>query len=92
MGSSARTRYYERAVLLFKRAVLLLIFVPFQVKTDQMIADIFTKSTDKSTYIKMRNWMMNVYGTLRKNVEESYRASTGTLRRLLGSMYDALHR
>ena len=42
IGSSSRTRYYERAVLLFKRAVLLLILNPVLVKTEHMIADILT--------------------------------------------------
>ena len=92
VGSTSRTRYYERAVLLFKRAVLLLILFPFQVDTKQMIADIFTKATDKQTFVKMRNKMMNVHGSLKSAVEAGYRISTGHLRRLMGSMYDALCR
>ena len=43
-GASARTRYYERAILLLKRAVLLLIMTPHLVTTDNMLADVFTKS------------------------------------------------
>ena len=39
-GASARTRYYERAVLLLKRAVLLLIMTPYLVTTDNMLADV----------------------------------------------------
>ena len=38
-GATARTRYYERATLLIKRAVLLLIFRPYLVCTTDMIAD-----------------------------------------------------
>ena len=91
IGATARTRYYERAVLLFKRAVLLLILSPLRVDTDDMIADIFTKTTPKSTFTKMRNVMMNVHGNFRHALEESYRASTGSLRRLLGSVYDSLN-
>ena len=41
-GASARTRYYERAILLLKRAVLLLIMTPYFVTTDNMLADVFT--------------------------------------------------
>ena len=41
-GASVRTRYYERAILLLKRAVLLLILKPFLVTTDYMLADILT--------------------------------------------------
>ena len=92
LGSTARTRYYERAVLLFKRAVLLLILSPYLVKTDQMMADIFTKATEKAIFIRMRNAMMNVHGPLRGALERSYHASTGSLRRLAGSIWDALHR
>ena len=91
IGSTARTRYYERAVLLFKRAVLLLILSPYRVDTSDMIADIFTKATPRSTFVKMRNIMMNVHGSFRTSLEESYAASTGTLRRLLGSVHDALN-
>ena len=40
-GASARTRYYERAVLLVKRAVLLLIMSVYLIGTDSMSADIF---------------------------------------------------
>jgi hypothetical protein len=54
IGASSRTRYYERAVLLFKRAVLLLILSPSIITTDNM-GDIFTKATDKSTFVRMRN-------------------------------------
>ena len=38
-GASARTRYYERAVLLVKRAVLLLIMSVYLIGTDSMSAD-----------------------------------------------------
>ena len=45
-GATARTRYYERAILLLKRAALLLILLPFLVTDDNMVADMFTKATD----------------------------------------------
>ena len=78
--------------MLFKRAVLLLILTPLQVDAREMIADIFTKSTDKATFIRMRNAMMNIHGTLKSTIEASYRTATGQLRRAMGSMYDALCR
>ena len=42
-GATPRTRYYERATMLIKRAVLLLLFHPYLIKTSEMAADIFTK-------------------------------------------------
>ena len=65
-GASHRTRYYERAVLLLKCAVLLLIFKPFLVGTHDMIADIMTKATDKGTFMKMRGQIMNNHAGLRE--------------------------
>ena len=55
-----------------------------------MMADIFTKATEKTTFIRMRNAMMNVHGSLRGSLEQSYRSATGNLRRLIGSVYDAV--
>ena len=39
-GASVRTRYYERAILLLKRAAMLLIFQPTLISTSDMLADI----------------------------------------------------
>lgn len=91
VGSTARTRYYERAVLLYKRAVLLRILSTHLVSTDNMVADIFTKATDKATFTRMRNSMMNVHGSLRSSLEKSFRATTGSLRRLIGSVYGTIY-
>ena len=59
-----------------------------------MMADIFTKATDKATFIKMRNAMMNVHGlvhgSLRGALERGYQLSYGSIRRLAGSLYDRL--
>ena len=92
MGASARTRYYERAILLFKRAVLLLILNPLLVSTENMTADIFTKATDRNTFTKLRNAMMNVHGNLRQQLEASYVASTGRIRRNIGALFDTVTR
>ena len=48
-GASVRMRYFERATLLIKRAVLMLILKPFLVSTHCMLADMFTKPVEKST-------------------------------------------
>ena len=62
--------------MLVKRVVLLLLAAPFLVTTDYMVADIFTKATDKGTFIKMRNYMipMNVNGNLRGSLSEALSA------------------
>ena len=39
----------------------------------------------------MRNMMMNVHGPLRLALEKSFRAATGSLRRLLGSVYSTVY-
>ena len=67
-GASVRTRYYERATLLIKRAVLLLILQPFLVLTEFMLADLFTKAVEKATFIKLRNFMMNRLTSLRSEI------------------------
>ena len=91
VGSTARTRYYERATLLFKRAVLLLILSPVLVGTHDMVADTFTKATDKTTFCRMRNVMMNIHGPLRAALHKSFAATTGSVRRLIGSVYGAVY-
>ena len=76
-GASVRTRYYERATLLVKRAVLLLLLKPFLVSTEYMLADIFTKPAEKATFIRMRNRMMNINSGLRSELMLSTSALTG---------------
>ena len=61
-GSSQRTRYYERATILIKYAIMRLIVRCELITTDVMAADIFTKATEKETFLRMRNWMMNLSG------------------------------
>ena len=41
-GATSRTRYYERATMLIRRAVLLLVLRPFLVSTQFMLADIYS--------------------------------------------------
>ena len=82
-GATVRTRYFERALMLVKRVVLLLLVAPFLVSTDYMVADIFTKATDKGTFFKMRNYMMNVNGNLRGPLSEALSACAGASKRII---------
>ena len=61
---SARVRHYERATLLFKRAVLLLLIKPYKISDVDMVADILAKAVEKAKFTKMRDFMMNVHSTL----------------------------
>ena len=63
-GASVRTRYYERATLLIKRATLMLLLSPMLVSTNDMIADIFTKALEKAIFYKFRDIVMNRHSTL----------------------------
>ena len=51
-GATQRTRYYERALLLVKRAVLLLIMVPFLLRTNgsDMISMRFDDAVDSCQF------------------------------------------
>ena len=69
--AGGRTRYFERATLLIKRAVLMLILAPFLISTHFMLADVMTKPADKGTFVRMRNVMMNVHSGLRNSLVES---------------------
>ena len=85
-GASSRTRHFERATLLIKRAVMLLISKPFLVATSHMIADIFTKATDKGTYIRARNEMMNAGWELRASVDSAMGCYSGSIYRMLNKL------
>ena len=59
-GASSRTRYFERATVLIKYAVMRMMLKLYLVGTKFMMADIFTKATDKETFERMRDHIMNV--------------------------------
>ena len=65
-GATTRTRYYERATMLIKRAVLMLLLIPYLIGTQYMIADIFTKAVDKGSFTKFRDIILNNHVTLRQ--------------------------
>ena len=58
-GSSQRTRYFERATILVKYAIMKLIVVPFLVPTGQMPADVFTKAVDEETFYYCKHTLHN---------------------------------
>ena len=76
--------------MLVKRVVLLLLAMPFLVSTDYMAADIFTKATDKGTFFKMRNYMMNINGNLRGPLTQALSACAGASKRLISRMVSQL--
>ena len=85
-GASVRTRYYERATLLIKRAVLLLILQPYLVGTHYMLADLFTKALDKSSFVRHRNILMNVNVRLRDALSIAGHAVHGDAYRLVARL------
>ena len=89
-GHSARVRHYERATLLFKRAVLLLILSPFKISDADMVADIFTKAVEKAKFTRMRDFVMNVHSTLRVQLEAGMATAIGASYRMMGSLIKRL--
>ena len=85
-GHSARVRHYERATLLFKRAVLLLIVSAFKISDQDMAADIFTKPVEKAKFIRMRDYIMNVHSTLRESLEDAMMCAVGASLRMMSNL------
>jgi hypothetical protein len=81
-GATYRTRYYERATLLIKRAVLMLLLHPLLVATNYMVADMFTKALEKSTFVRFRNVMMNCNSSARDTLQKAASSLHGEARRL----------
>ena len=85
-GATSRTRYFERATLLIKRAVLLRILAPKYVTTHYMIADMFTKALEKNNYVRLRNVIMNSSSSLRASLLATLPAVHGEARRLVSRL------
>ena len=81
-GTTQRSRYFERATMLVKYAVLRLIMETALVPTAEMIADIFTKAVDKDTFIKMRRHLLNIGG------DTAYATARAQMARALQVMQD----
>ena len=89
-GASVRTRYFERATLFIKRAVQLLVFTARLVRTTECVADIFTKATDKSTFVKFRNIIMNNQSSLKYHLESSMLSLHGSTKRMVDRLLEKL--
>ena len=89
-GHSARVRHYERATLLFKRAVLLLLIKPYKISDVDMVADILTKAVEKAKFAKMRDFMMNVHSSLRTQLEAGLCTAIGSSSRMMGRLLERL--
>jgi hypothetical protein len=59
-GSTQRTRYFERATMLVKRLFMMHVIVPVLIRTDDMVADIFTKALPRDKLGKFREYMLNL--------------------------------
>jgi hypothetical protein len=58
-GASSRSRHFELATIFVKYMVLRLVVMCQLVRTHFMIADIFTKATDESTFFRMKHELRN---------------------------------
>ena len=81
-GSSQRTRYFERATVLVKFAIMQLIVKPYLVSTKKMTADVFTKAVDEETFEFCKH-------TLRNTTRESY--ATRKVSRLAAALTRAMN-
>ena len=85
-GPSQRTRHFERATMVVKWAALRLLVKLHLIKTESMIADIFTKAVDKETFLRLRNNMLNL------SADEGIAVTYARAVRLLTSLREALGR
>ena len=76
-GSSQLTRYFERATILVKYAIMELIVKPFLISTKWMSADVFTKAVDEETFFFCKH-------TLHNTEPETY--ATRKVRRLTAAL------
>ena len=58
-GTSSKSRHFERAIILVKYAIMRLLVSCYLVSTKFMVADIFTKATDETTFQTMRGILRN---------------------------------
>ena len=90
-GATARTRYFERATTLIKRAVQLLIYTSFLVRTENMIADILTKATDQSTFVRARNIIMNTNSSLLTQLAKAAIFTHGSVNRMVSRIRSRIY-
>ena len=58
-GTTSKSRHFERATIFIKYMVMRLIVACKLVSTKFMIADVFTKATDRDTFLRMRDVLRN---------------------------------
>lgn len=83
-GSSQLTRYFERATILVKYAILELIVKPFLIPTKSMSADVFTKAVDEETFLFCKHTLHNTEPE--KYVTRKVRRLTTALGKAAGRM------
>ena len=70
VGATARTRHYENWTMYGREQFINKISEPIWIGTSEQIADIFTKALDKTTFLKFRALLLNVFS---ENVTSSLR-------------------
>ena len=83
-GSSQLTRYFERATILVKYAIMGLIVRPFLISTKHMSADIFTKAVDEETFFFCKHTLHNTQPET--YVTRKFRRLTSALAKVSGRM------
>ena len=59
VGTTARTRHYENWLMYGREQHINRISTPVWVRTDQQVADVFTKALDKTTFLRFRALLLN---------------------------------
>ena len=59
VGASQRTRYFERATVLIKCAIMRNLVATTLISTEHMVADIFTKPLDDTKFNKFCHALVN---------------------------------
>jgi hypothetical protein len=59
-GATARTAYFDRAVWKIKEYYMTCVIAPTLIITELMVADLYTKALEKSTFFLFRAYLMNL--------------------------------
>ena len=76
--------------MLFKRATLMLLLLPYLISTKFMVADMFTKALDKGTFIRFRDIIMNNNIPLRETLAAACSNMHGESRKLASRLLGRL--
>lgn len=80
-GASAKTRYFDRSILLVKLLYIKFVVAPLLVVTDAQVADIFTKALPRDKFGRFRDVMLNHH-----RGHESLRAVKQQIRRICSAI------